>query len=173
MSAGTGRTAFWSTAAAAAVAHGDESSEVAARWGASSGIAPVLEALQAMASLAPGGKPCLPPLESDWLGQLEQAELSVYSQNGEDGVLLGILLNIGTTARYYVEFGTEDGSQVQTYDSDLGLPAQVCSGHAPHDVEKSALTSPPTSLRYLHPAVQHAHAARAAWLAWRADGWFV
>lgn len=83
-----------------------------------------------MAPLPLGGKPCLPPLETNWLEQLGKAELSVHSQNGEDGVLLGILLNIGSSSHYYVEFGTQDGSQCNTrvLREDLGWRGTLMDG---------------------------------------------
>jgi hypothetical protein len=37
-----------------------------------------------------------------------------YSQNGEDGILHAIFAHIGTTNRFYVEFGAEDGMQCNT-----------------------------------------------------------
>jgi hypothetical protein len=58
-----------------------------------------------------------------WLEDLGSHEWGLYSQNGEDGVLLSILRNLrlghfakgeGASVlgnRYYVEFGTEDGSE--------------------------------------------------------------
>jgi hypothetical protein len=42
---------------------------------------------------------------------LEAAERQIYSQNGEDGVIEAIFAAIGTTNRYFVEFGCEDGSE--------------------------------------------------------------
>mmetsp|Transcript_7896 Transcript_7896/g.11770 ORF Transcript_7896/g.11770 Transcript_7896/m.11770 type:complete len:460 (+) Transcript_7896:21-1400(+) len=45
------------------------------------------------------------------LTQLQHHERSVFSQNGEDGVLLAILDIIGVKHRTYVEFGVEDGKQ--------------------------------------------------------------
>lgn len=38
-------------------------------------------------------------------------ELSVFSQNGEDGVLVEMLNRIGAATRYFVEFGIQDGTQ--------------------------------------------------------------
>lgn len=37
-----------------------------------------------------------------------------YSQNGEDGIIEAIFRKIGTTNRYYAEFGGEDGLQCNT-----------------------------------------------------------
>ncbi len=37
-----------------------------------------------------------------------------YSQNGEDGIIAAIFGMIGTTNRYYVEFGVEDGMESNT-----------------------------------------------------------
>eukprot|EP00274_Cyanoptyche_gloeocystis_P007488 CAMPEP_0196657614 /NCGR_PEP_ID=MMETSP1086-20130531/24464_1 /TAXON_ID=77921 /ORGANISM="Cyanoptyche gloeocystis , Strain SAG4.97" /LENGTH=242 /DNA_ID=CAMNT_0041990807 /DNA_START=344 /DNA_END=1072 /DNA_ORIENTATION=- len=45
---------------------------------------------------------------------MEPNQKIVYSQNGEDGVLEYIFDNLGTTNRYYVEFGVEDGTQCNT-----------------------------------------------------------
>lgn len=38
----------------------------------------------------------------------------VYSQNGEDGIIQMIFKVIGTTNNYFVEFGTQDGSECNT-----------------------------------------------------------
>jgi FkbM family methyltransferase len=38
----------------------------------------------------------------------------IYSQNGENGIIETIFNNIGFTNKYYVEFGTEDGSECNT-----------------------------------------------------------
>jgi hypothetical protein len=42
---------------------------------------------------------------------LSPFELSVFSQNGEDGVVLEILHRIGTETRWFVEFGAGDGTE--------------------------------------------------------------
>jgi FkbM family methyltransferase len=38
----------------------------------------------------------------------------VFSQNGEDGIIQSIFKAIGTTDKYFVEFGTQDGSECNT-----------------------------------------------------------
>jgi len=45
---------------------------------------------------------------------LSAAELQVFSQNGEDGVLAEIFSRIGTTNRFFVEFGASDGVECNT-----------------------------------------------------------
>lgn len=42
---------------------------------------------------------------------LTASELKVFSQNGEDGVLVEIFNRIGVTNRFFVEFGIQDGSE--------------------------------------------------------------
>ena len=53
--------------------------------------------------------------------KLNQYELSVYSQNGEDGILFNIFSRIGTTNRYFVEFGIEDGKETNTANLSLNF----------------------------------------------------
>jgi hypothetical protein len=50
----------------------------------------------------------------DWIGGLEATERKVFSQNGEDGVIEAIFDRFGEESRYYVEFGTEDGTETNT-----------------------------------------------------------
>jgi hypothetical protein len=45
------------------------------------------------------------------LDHLKDFERQVYSQNGEDGVIEAIFAEIGTTNRYFVEFGCEDARE--------------------------------------------------------------
>ena len=49
-----------------------------------------------------------------WQRTLESRERKVFSQQGEDGVLEAIFEYIGTTDKYYVEFGTESGVETNT-----------------------------------------------------------
>jgi len=53
-----------------------------------------------------------PPMS--WLRDIQNHEWRIFSQNGEDGVLDWIFRNIGTTNRYYVEFGAETGLECNT-----------------------------------------------------------
>ncbi|CAF3738401.1 unnamed protein product [Adineta steineri] len=55
-------------------------------------------------------------IQSNWVKQTKNQELRIYSQNGEDGVLLWIFANIGTVNKppRFVEFGTEKGLECNT-----------------------------------------------------------
>eukprot|EP01083_Nonionella_stella_P020263 56168_1 len=44
----------------------------------------------------------------------ERDEKKIFSQNGEDGIIETIFKQIGTTNKYFVEFGTESGSETNT-----------------------------------------------------------
>lgn len=46
--------------------------------------------------------------------RLAQYEGKVFSQNGEDGIIAEIFRRIGTTNRYFVEFGSSDGMESNT-----------------------------------------------------------
>lgn len=46
--------------------------------------------------------------------RMPMIERREYSQNGEDGILEAIFAMIGTTNKFYVEFGAEDGIQTNT-----------------------------------------------------------
>lgn len=48
-----------------------------------------------------------------WTTQIEKHERSVFSQNGEDGVIEFIFSSIGTTNKEYVEFGCDGGHECQ------------------------------------------------------------
>jgi hypothetical protein len=49
-----------------------------------------------------------------FLYNIETHERRIYSQNGEDGVIEYLFDNMGTSDKYYVEFGTEHGNQCNT-----------------------------------------------------------
>src|SRR5690348_8229903 len=45
---------------------------------------------------------------------LHYYEQKIYSQNGEDGVIQKIFHIIGTSSKYFVEFGVENGMECNT-----------------------------------------------------------
>lgn len=67
------------------------------------GLFTLLVALQALLSTA---APSICKLHD-----LALYEEKLYSQNGEDGIVLRILEAVGFTNRYYVEFGVQDGTE--------------------------------------------------------------
>jgi hypothetical protein len=42
---------------------------------------------------------------------LHASERKVHSQNGEDGVIEALFARLGTTNKYFVEFGCGDGTE--------------------------------------------------------------
>jgi hypothetical protein len=48
--------------------------------------------------------------------KLNVYEYSAFSQNGEDGIIEEIFKRIGTTNKYFVEFGVEDGKESNTHN---------------------------------------------------------
>ncbi|EKX54004.1 hypothetical protein GUITHDRAFT_61594, partial [Guillardia theta CCMP2712] len=52
--------------------------------------------------------------ELKWISNLYKYENKVYSQNGEDGVLKEVFSFLGSTNKFAVEFGCEDGSEINT-----------------------------------------------------------
>jgi hypothetical protein len=48
---------------------------------------------------------------NDRSGSLSEFELRCFSQNGEDGVIAEILARVGTSTRFFVEFGVESGRE--------------------------------------------------------------
>jgi hypothetical protein len=67
----------------------------------------------------PATPPCLPTNKvrknvREYVERLELCENKVFSQNGEDGILQCLFDDFGTTSKYYVEFGVEDGTECNT-----------------------------------------------------------
>ena len=55
-------------------------------------------------------------IDSSWVTGFRERECKIYSQNGEDGVLLWLFVHIGTVNHppRFVEFGVENGQQCNT-----------------------------------------------------------
>jgi len=53
--------------------------------------------------------------------EINKSEIKVYSQNGEDGILLYILAKIGVQNRCFVEFGIGDGTENNTANLALNF----------------------------------------------------
>lgn len=86
---------------------------------------------------------------------LAAAELRVFSQNGEDGVLAEIFARIGTTNRYFVEFGIEssiEGNAVLLADV-LGWAGLFMEGDELHFAKLSAKYANAGSIITLHAMV--------------------
>lgn len=52
---------------------------------------------------------------------INKHELKIYSQNGEDGILLHIFDKIGATNRCFVEFGIDDGKECNTANLSINF----------------------------------------------------
>ena len=68
------------------------------------------------------------------LSDLKSCESRVYSQGGEDGVLERIFECIGTTNRYFVEFGAKDGLELSNTAHlrlDKGWKGLLMEGEGP------------------------------------------
>ena len=103
-----------------------------------------------------------------WLaGSLGASELKVFSQNGEDGVLAEVFTRIGTTGRYFVEFGVEDGREGNAVlladvagwaglfmEADGARYARLARKYAgvPHVVTRQATVTPDTVERLFDEA---------------------
>ncbi|HEV3138584.1 MAG TPA: hypothetical protein VGZ26_11785, partial [Pirellulales bacterium] len=63
--------------------------------------------------IVPFGAPAsIAPIELSMIfSNLQAAERRVYSQNGEDGVIEALFAMLGTTNKFFVEFGCGDGMQ--------------------------------------------------------------
>jgi hypothetical protein len=83
---------------------------------------------------------------------LNSHELSVYSQNGEDGILLYLFSLLGTTGRRFVEFGIGDGKQCNSANLSInfgwsGLLLEANEKQAIAAQEYYRQTLPPSSDR--------------------------
>ena len=86
------------------------------------------------------------PISATWPDDLERYESRTYSQNGEDGVIARIFDCIGTTNRYFVEFGTgADGSERNTRLLErqgwTGLLMDACADPAHPEVRHESITA--------------------------------
>jgi hypothetical protein len=65
--------------------------------------------------------------------RLNQFEYQVFSQFGEDGIINEIFQRIGTTNRYFIEFGVENGTECNTtnllHDGWQGLWIEANANH--------------------------------------------
>ncbi|CAF1488242.1 unnamed protein product [Adineta ricciae] len=75
-------------------------------------------------------------VHSIWIRKFHEKEFKIFSQNGEDGVLLWIFANIGTvnSPPRFVEFGTENGNECNTrfLRQQLGWEGLMMDGN--HDI---------------------------------------
>lgn len=85
-------------------------------------------------------------MKPGWQNKLERYESRKFSQNGEDGVISRIFDCIGTTNRYFVEFGTgADGSERNTRLLErqgwTGLLMDSCADPAHPEVRREIITA--------------------------------
>ena len=52
---------------------------------------------------------------------LKSRELRIFSQNGEDGILLYIFSKIGATNKTFIEFGIQDGRECNTANLSINF----------------------------------------------------
>lgn len=63
--------------------------------------------------------------------RMRSREFGIYSQNGEDGILLDIFSHIGVTTRRFLEIGVETGRECNTanFSLSLGWRGLLIEGH--------------------------------------------
>ena len=95
---------------------------------------------------SPGSQKHDSPCTSDQLLRLRDHEKRLYSQNGEDGIIARLFELLGTTNRYYVEFGTgTTGAQRNTRLLDqsdwTGLLMDLGASERAPNVKKERITA--------------------------------
>jgi hypothetical protein len=82
------------------------------------------------------------------IADLTLYERRVYSQNGEDGILQAIFARVGTTNRFFVEFGVGDGRQCNTAYlarkkgwTGLMMDAGAQPHQAPVEIQRELITA--------------------------------
>ena len=53
--------------------------------------------------------------QSDFLQNLNKNPFKKYSQYGEEGIIIEIFKNIGTTNKFLVDFGAGDGIHIKQF----------------------------------------------------------
>lgn len=86
-----------------------------------------------------------PFMQKEKLENINLFEQRIYSQNGEDGILKIIFDKIGTTNKFCVEFGVEDGTECNTrYLIDKGgwnFLQMDCGDNLPATIKKEFVTA--------------------------------
>lgn len=76
-------------------------------------------------------------------GNINDWEMRVYSQNGEDGIIQYIFRKIGETNKYFVEFGAEDGRECNTrYLREKGWDGLWMDGNFKNTLVKKEIVTP-------------------------------